>query len=82
MQLWRPVTIRGYTFNIADNLALDQTKIQKSPGSGGDFAWLYAAYQAHGMTEAEFLGPRYYRLKVIRGRIERGELDKNLRWIE
>jgi nucleoside-diphosphate-sugar epimerase len=43
---------------------------------------LYAAYREHGMTQAEFLGPRYYRLKVIRGRIERGELDHNLRWIE
>jgi nucleoside-diphosphate-sugar epimerase len=42
---------------------------------------LYAAYKGHGMTEAEFLGPRYYRLKVIRGRIERGELDKDLRWM-
>jgi nucleoside-diphosphate-sugar epimerase len=41
---------------------------------------LYAAYKDHCMTEAEFLGPRYYRLKVIRGRIERGELDKDLRW--
>jgi nucleoside-diphosphate-sugar epimerase len=43
---------------------------------------LYAAYKEHGMTQAEFLGPRYYRLKVIRGRLERGEIDKNLRWIE
>jgi nucleoside-diphosphate-sugar epimerase len=42
---------------------------------------LYAAYKSHGMTEAEFLGPRYYRLKVIRGRLERGELDSNLRWL-
>ncbi len=33
------------------------------------------------MTEAEFLGPRYYRLKVIRGRLERGELDTDLRWL-
>ena len=43
---------------------------------------LYAAYKEHGMTQDEFLGPRYYRLKVIRGRIERGELDKDLRWVE
>jgi nucleoside-diphosphate-sugar epimerase len=41
---------------------------------------LYAAYKEHGMTQAEFLGPRYYRLKVIRGRLERGELDNELRW--
>ena len=31
VQLWQPVTIRGYTFNIGDNLTLDQTKIQKTP---------------------------------------------------
>jgi nucleoside-diphosphate-sugar epimerase len=42
---------------------------------------LYDAYKRHGMTQDEFLGPRYYRLKVIRGRIERGELDTNLRWL-
>jgi hypothetical protein len=33
------------------------------------------------MTEAEFFGPRYYHLKVIRGRLERGELDPDLRWL-
>ncbi|HEU4726616.1 MAG TPA: NAD(P)-dependent oxidoreductase [Kofleriaceae bacterium] len=43
---------------------------------------LHEAYRAHGMSEAEFLGPRYYRLKVIRDRLERGELDSDLRWVE
>ena len=37
--------------------------------------------RAHGMSKDEFMGPRYYRLKVIRGRLENGELDKQLRWI-
>jgi cbb3-type cytochrome oxidase cytochrome c subunit len=46
VQLWRPVTIRGYTFNVGDNVTLDQTKIAKTPAVGGDFAWLYATYQA------------------------------------
>lgn len=41
---------------------------------------LYEAYKRHGMTEAEFMGPRYYRLKVIKDRIARGELDPSLRW--
>jgi cbb3-type cytochrome oxidase cytochrome c subunit len=45
VQLWKPVTIRGYTFNVGDNVTLDQTKIQKTPAVGGDFAWLYATYQ-------------------------------------
>ena len=41
VQLWKPVTIRGYTFNVGDNVTLDQTKVQKTPAVGGDFAWLY-----------------------------------------
>ena len=36
VQLWQPVTIRGYTFNIADKVTLDQTKIKKTPAVGGD----------------------------------------------
>ena len=31
VQLWKPVTIRGYTFNVGDNVTLDQTKVQKTP---------------------------------------------------
>ena len=46
VQLWRPVTIRGYTFNVGDNLTVDQTKVKTTPAVGGDFAWLYATYQA------------------------------------
>ena len=47
VQLWQPVTIRGYTFNVGDNVTLDQTKIAaRRPPVGGDFAWLYATYQA------------------------------------
>ncbi len=46
VQLWKPVTIRGYTFNVGDNLALDQTKIQKTPAVGGDFAFLFSTYQS------------------------------------
>ena len=38
VQLWRPVTIRGYTFNVGDNVTLDQSKIdgkkiEKTPAS-------------------------------------------------
>ena len=46
VQLWQPATIRGYTFNVGDNVTLDQTKIEKTPPVGGDFAWLFATYQA------------------------------------
>ena len=72
----------------ARNYRVDFTKAEKSlPGFTPQWTLragieeLYTAYKEHGMTEAEFLGPRYYRLKVIRGRIESGELDKNLRWL-
>ncbi|WZO96475.1 c-type cytochrome [Isosphaeraceae bacterium EP7] len=44
--LWRPTTIRGFTFNVGDTLTLDSTKVAKTPAVGGDFAWLSAAYQA------------------------------------
>ena len=53
VQLWRPVTIRGYTFNVGDNVALDQTKVRTTPAVGGNFAWLYAT------TEAERTGGNF-----------------------
>lgn len=40
---------------------------------------LYAAYRDAGLTEQQFLGPRYYRLKTIKGLLERGALDSDLR---
>jgi cbb3-type cytochrome oxidase cytochrome c subunit len=48
VQLWRPVTIRGYAFSIGDNVSLieDPTKVQKTPAVGGDLAWLFATYQS------------------------------------
>ncbi|MGO9470061.1 MAG: c-type cytochrome, partial [Isosphaeraceae bacterium] len=46
VQLWRPVKIRGYTFNVGDNIALDQTRVKKTESNGGNFAWLYSTYQA------------------------------------
>jgi len=70
------------------NYRVDFSKAEKSlPGYTPQWTLragieeLYDAYKSHGMTRDEFLGPRYYRLKVIRGRIERGELDTNLRWL-
>ena len=46
VQLWQPVTIRGFTFNMGDNVTLDRTKVAKTPAVGGNFAWLFATYQA------------------------------------
>lgn len=53
VQLWRPVTIRGYTFNVGDNVTLNQTKVEKLPAEGGNFAWLYATATAE-RTGGEF----------------------------
>jgi hypothetical protein len=46
VQLWQPVTIRGYTFNTSDNLTLDRTKVAKTEADGGNFAWLFATAEA------------------------------------
>jgi nucleoside-diphosphate-sugar epimerase len=40
---------------------------------------LYAAYKHHGMTKDEWQGPRYYRLKTIKGLQDGGVLDADLR---
>ncbi len=60
VQLWKPVTIRGYTFNVGDNLTLDRTKVEKTDGNGGSFAFLYATYQSE-RTGTPFL-PYWNRL--------------------
>jgi nucleoside-diphosphate-sugar epimerase len=40
---------------------------------------LLAAYRKAGMTKEQFLGPRYYRLKTVKGLQERGAIDGELR---
>jgi nucleoside-diphosphate-sugar epimerase len=41
---------------------------------------IYDAYRRAGMTRAIFFGPRYYRLRTVKGLQERGLLDGALRW--
>ena len=53
VQLWRAVTIRGYTFNVGDTLTIDKTKVVVTPPEGGNFAWLYATSEAE-RTNADF----------------------------
>jgi hypothetical protein len=53
VQLWHPVIIRGFTFQVGDNLTLDQTKVNKTEAKGGNFAWLFAT------TEAERTGTEF-----------------------
>jgi nucleoside-diphosphate-sugar epimerase len=40
---------------------------------------LYQAYKKAGLTAETFLGPRYYRLRTVRGLQERGLIDDQLR---
>ncbi len=65
IQLWRPVTIRGFTFNVGDTLTLtvdktvpsDKRKVAVAPPEGGNFAWLYATTMAE-RTGSDF--PTYW----------------------
>jgi cbb3-type cytochrome oxidase cytochrome c subunit len=60
VQLWKPVTIRGYTFNIGDNVAIRPTRVEKTEGDGGNFAFLFARSESE-RTGSPFL-PRWDRL--------------------
>ncbi len=69
------------------NYRVDFTRAQKEL-PGFEPTWtlragieeLYAAYTGAGLTEEEFLGPRYYRLKTLQGLLDKGRLDDSLRW--
>jgi nucleoside-diphosphate-sugar epimerase/SAM-dependent methyltransferase len=42
---------------------------------------LVEAYRRHGLTEQEFTGPRFLRIKYIRKLMAEGRLDDSLRWL-
>jgi len=42
---------------------------------------LFEGYKRAGLTKEVFLGPRYYRLRTVRGLQDRGVLDAQLRRI-
>jgi cytochrome c551/c552 len=46
LQLWRPVTIRGYTFGVGDTVRINPDRVAHKPAEGGDYAWLYAVHNA------------------------------------
>jgi nucleoside-diphosphate-sugar epimerase len=69
----------------ARDYRIDFTKIEtKLPGWKPSWTLrkgieeLYTAYKKAGLTKEEFLGPRFYRLKTVRGLQERGLLDGDL----
>ena len=41
---------------------------------------LYTAYRRYGLTEEEFLGTKYLRIKRIKELQSQGRLDGSLRW--
>jgi nucleoside-diphosphate-sugar epimerase len=43
---------------------------------------LYAAYSSTGLTNEDWTGDRYYRLRTIRSLMERGRLDADLRFVQ
>jgi cbb3-type cytochrome oxidase cytochrome c subunit/peptidoglycan hydrolase CwlO-like protein len=51
VQLWKPATILGYTFNVGDKVVIDPDKFDPKKdlmkeADGGNFAWLYSTTQA------------------------------------
>jgi len=68
------------------NYRVDFSKIEREL-SGYRPAWtlrdgveeIVAAYRAHGLDEAEFLGPRYYRIQTVKDRLAGGTLGADLR---
>ncbi len=40
---------------------------------------LYRAFERENLSEQDWMGPRYYRLKTIKGLMDRGVLDRDLR---
>ena len=70
------------------NYRVDFTKVEtKLPGFTPTWTLragieeLYEAYTKAKLTEDEFLGPRYYRLKTVQGLLDRGAIDPSLRWV-
>jgi len=64
---------------------VDFSRIEALPGwsprftLGDGIEELYQAYRRHGLTAAEWNGPRYYRLRTVRALQQRGLLDARLR---
>jgi cytochrome c551/c552 len=46
VELWQPVTVRGYTFRVGDRVQIDPDQVAETPAEGGNFAWLFSSYQA------------------------------------
>ena len=54
VQLWQPVTIGGHTFQTGDNIAVKMDKVKATKADGGDFAWLFTAWN-HAENGVEYL---------------------------
>ncbi len=54
IQVWQPVTIAGHTFQVGDNIAMKLDKVKQLPADGGDFAWVFTAWN-HAENGIEYL---------------------------
>ena len=54
IQLWQPVTIAGHKFQVGDNITVQLDKVKQSPAVGGDFAWVFTAWN-HAENGVDFL---------------------------
>lgn len=54
IQLWQPVTIGGHKFQIGDNVTLNLGKVKQTKADGGDFAWMFTAWN-HATNGVEYL---------------------------
>lgn len=70
---------RSYRVNC-DKLATTLTAYQPTWNVRRGIEELYRAFQEHRLTELEFLGNRYFRIKHITALQNMGSLDGSLRW--
>ncbi len=54
IQVWQPVTIGGHTFQVGDNISMKLDKVKQEPAIGGDFAWIFTAWN-HAENGVEYL---------------------------
>lgn len=54
IQLWQPVTIAGHKFQVGDNVTVVMDKAKQQPSIGGDFAWVFTAWN-HNENGVEYL---------------------------
>ena len=70
---------RNYRVNC-DKLARQLPSYRPSWTLRAGVEQIYAAFHEQGLTEEEFLGPRYLRLRHLKDLMQSGTVDADLRW--